>query len=183
MTTRTAAGLAALLVLAACSTTPDLSSSQQFDLTGTWLLVADESDAPPDPEDEMNRVGRGAVRAATPRSAHRTRIDSAVFAFMSHDFPVLEARRMRIEQNRDSMGIDYDPGTYRDVTWGERQRGVWQVFAGWDETGALVIDSRGNDIRAVERMNLRPEGLLEIDVRIKADRRDIDVVRVYRRQN
>ena len=73
------------------------------------------------------------------------------------------------------------PSPYRDVTWGERERGLWRVNAGWDETGALLIDSRSDDIRALERMVLRPDGLLEIAVSVRGDRRNLEVTRVYRR--
>ncbi len=130
----------------------------------------------------MNRVAQDEARRRPSRSAQKARIKGAVFAFVKQDFPVLEAHHMVIEQNRDSMGINYEPGTYRDVTWGERERGLWRIFAGWDEQGALAIHSRSSDIRAVERFSLRDDGRLQVQVDIDGDDRDFSLVRVFERR-
>ena len=176
---RAIVAISVLAALTACSTTPSLSTDAVFNLSGKWRLVPSESDAPPNPRKVMNRVSQESVERRPTRSAAKARVRGAVFAFVTQDFPVLTASRMRIEQSSDSMGIDYTPGTYRDVTWGRRERGLWEVFAGWDENDALVIDSRGNDIRAVERMFLRPDGRLQVNVTVNADRRQLDLTRVF----
>ena len=176
---RTSLTLSICLVLAACNTTPDLSSDERFDLSGQWRLVPELSDKAPTSRQMMERVGAEEISRAPSRRAHKARIQGAVFAFVAQDFPVLQAHALRIEQNRDSMGINYQPGSYRDVSWGYRERGLWKIYAGWDEQGALVIDSRGSDIRAIEQHVLRADGLLEIQVRINADKRDLAVQRVF----
>ena len=178
-TMRAILAISVLAALTACSTTPSLSTEPSFNLSGKWRLVPDESDAPPNPRNAMNRVSRESIERRPGRSAAKARVRGAVFAFVTQDFPVLTANRMRIEQSGDSMGIDYTPGTYRDVSWGRRERGIWEVYAGWDETEALIIDSRGNDIRAVERMILRPDGRLQVDVTVNADKRQLDLTRVF----
>ena len=111
-----------LLAMSACSglklqTVPD----QPTDLTGTWQLDIDASDSaegikgkPPrgirpnhSVQEEMRRIGRGSG-----------------LAFIAHDFQVLKAKRLKIEQSGDSMGVQHWPGVYRDVTWGQRDRGL-----------------------------------------------------------
>ena len=95
---------------------------------------------------------------------------------------MLKAREMRIEQNRDSMGIRYDQRDYRDVSWGERRRGLWDVRAGWHE-GRLLIVSDADDARARETLTLSDDGeRLEVDVRIDSGGDDVQVSRVFQRQ-
>ena len=175
------AAIGVLLALGACTTTPDLKTTEQFDISGTWTLVRPLSDEPPNPRRMMNRADRKASERSQPRSASRVRIQGALFAFITQDFPVLAADEMIIEQQPDSMGVNYRPGPYRDVSWGERERGLWRVFAGWNEEGQLVIESRGNDIRTTERHFFREDGLLQVDILVRADNQNLERTRVFRR--
>lgn len=129
---------AVVLVLATgCGGVPlDAAAPDPFDLNGRWVLVPDRSDT--------------------------TRARST--GFLTQDFPLLVTREMRIEQDARSMGIEYEGSTYRDVTWGERRRGVWEVRAGWKE-GSLYIFSEAPDISAVEVWQLS-EGGDELTIRI-----------------
>lgn len=150
-----AAGCASKVVL-------DHQAPVGFDLNGTWVLDPAASDGSPDP-----RQLRGAGFAMA----------SAV-----RDFPVLVARRMHIEQNRDSMGVRYDTGDYRDVSWGERTRGLWEVNAGWEE-GQLLILSKARDARAEETIVLLEGGRrLAVRVAIQADDSDLTVDRQFTRE-
>lgn len=89
---------------------------------------------------------------------------------------------MHIEQNRDSMGIEYDRGEYRDVSWGERDRGLWRVVAGWNEEGQLEIRSRAADAKAVETLSLEAEGnRLRMNIKIETEGENLDLTRVYER--
>lgn len=91
--------------------------------------------------------------------------------FIAQDFPLLVAREMRIEQDQHSMGIEYSRGEYRDVSWGERRRGIWEVRAGWHE-GALHIYSEAPDTSAVEVWQLSEDRQeLTIDLQVDAGRR------------
>ncbi|HEX7034725.1 MAG TPA: hypothetical protein VF210_03075 [Pseudomonadales bacterium] len=150
------------MLLTACSSLRlDYDRPDGFDLSGTWQLIEDESGTPP--------------------SQRRLRSRGGMLAFVTSDFPVLRAREMRIEQSRDSMGIRYDTGDYRDVSWGSRRRGLWEVRAGWHE-GALYILSDAVDAEAMEILTLSDGGRrLDVHVRIESGGDDVEVVRVFRR--
>jgi hypothetical protein len=132
------------LLLAGCSGVPlDEQAPGNFDLSGEWVLDSSVSDEP-------------SRRGTDFRSG-----------FMTQDFPLLVSRRMRIEQDARSMGIEYERGSYRDVSWGERQRGIWEVRSGWHE-GALHIYSEAPDISAAEIWRLSEDGhRLTIEVEVK----------------
>jgi len=80
----------------------------------------------------------------------------------------LRATRLDIEQNPDSMGVRYYPGIYRDVTWGKRQRGLWEVDAGWYE-GNLVVQSKADGLLVRETFLTWPANTLSVRVFIQAD--------------
>ncbi len=151
-----------LLLVAACAGNPlDYTPAAGFDISGDWLLVPEISGAPP------------------PRNQLRAR--GSMMAFVSQDFPVLRARRLHIEQNRDSMGVTFDGSRYRDVSWGVRQRGLWNVEAGWLE-GALVIVSDAKDGEARETIMLSPDRqMLTIDIELKAGRENLALTRIFTR--
>ena len=169
-----------LLAMSACSglklqTVPD----QPTDLTGTWQLDIDASDSaegikgkPPrgirpnhSVQEEMRRIGRGSG-----------------LAFIAHDFQVLKAKRLKIEQSGDSMGVQHWPGVYRDVTWGQRDRGLWKVYAGWEQND-LLIQSKSKDMGVLERYQLLGNDQLNIQITVNADGETIDLRRVFRRES
>jgi hypothetical protein len=173
-----------LLLLNACKASPLASTAPaKFDLTGRWVLLAYQSDnppkgrrlnttpVPPRPENRRQRV-------------QRNRRDQGGLAFVAHDFPVMSAQRMIIEQNQDSMGIDYDRGRYRDLSWGERERGLWKVVTGWTETGDLVSRWRADDAKAQETFQLSADGqrlTVLLDVQTGSDK--LNLRRVYSKFN
>lgn len=152
----------AALLLSACSgITLDPRPPSHFDLTGTWRLLEGESDTAPT---------RRLLRAR-----------GGMLSFVTQDFPVLRAQELRIEQSRDSMGIRYDGKDYRDVSWGERRRGLWEVKAGWYE-GSLLILSEARDAKARETLTLSADGArLTVDVEVHSGDDDVVVTRVFRR--
>ena len=146
-----------------------------FDLSGTWVLDERKSDAAPDPDEIRRREDRDVLRG-------RQRDARASSAFVVHDFPVVGATRMVIEQDDHSMGIDYDGRAYRDVTWGERERNYWTIRAGW-RNDALVIESRRDPISATETMRLEEGGgRLRVEVSVRTGGQDVRVERVFTRQ-
>jgi hypothetical protein len=157
-------GVAACMALmfGGCAGTPlDYVPDPGFNLTGSWELVPELSDQAP------------------PRSRLRSR--GSMIAFVTQDFPVLRAEKMHIEQNRDSMGVDYDGREYRDVSWGIRQRGLWEVEAGWLE-GNLVIVSEAPDGEARETLILSSDGqMLTIDIRVSSGSEKFAVTRIFSR--
>jgi hypothetical protein len=150
-------GLLLLLTLGCGSVPLDEAAPARFDLSGHWVLA-----------DGQEALGRG-------RNA-----DGLRSGFMTQDFPLLAAREMRIEQDARSMGIEYARGSYRDVSWGERRRGVWEVRAGWHE-GALHIYSDASDISAAEIWRLSEDGqTLDISISVRGER-NREFERVFRR--
>lgn len=146
-----------------------------FDLSGEWMLDAAASDQAPDVDAIREREDRQLARGKPADGA-------ASAAYVVQDFPVLAARRLRIEQDADSMGVHYDEGTYRDISWGERTRDLWTVSAGWSE-GALVIRSSRGAMRGEEVFTLENGGRrLRIAIAVRAGAEDFRVVRIYRRR-
>jgi hypothetical protein len=140
----------------------DSNTPPGFDLNGTWVLDPLASEASPE--------------------AKRLRRRGMSIAMVAQDFPVLRARRMEIEQNDDSMGVSYDGVDYRDVSWGLRERGLWEVNAGWDD-GVLRILSKARDAKAQEVVMLSEAGTrLTVKVSIEADGDELSVTRVFTRQ-
>lgn len=156
-----------MLLLCACASSPPMTAPPSgFDLSGEWRLVDDESESAP------AAGGFGDTRRSALRALARGGI--------SRDFPVVAAKTMRIEQNADSMGIRYDNDEYRDISWGERERGMWTVKAGWAE-GSLHIVSKAHDSEAREEMKLAADGrTLTVDVEIDAGGK-FSVTRVFER--
>ena len=103
------------------------------------------------------------------------------FVFVSHDFHIINAQSLTIELDPISAGLDYQPGTYRDVTFGERRRGLWDIYAGWDGDD-LVILSRANKLQVMERISLVSPNRLRIIVGIEAEKKNRDFVKVFDRK-
>ena len=145
---RNLVGALALLAAVGCGGVPlDEKPPVRYDIDGQWVLNAELSDPPPNTRQIMARADRDFAegRIGLP--------SGGALAFVTQDFPVLEAKSMVIEQDNDSMGIRYDTGVYRDVSWGDRKRGLWEVSAGWLE-GDLVILSRATDATGRETFRL-----------------------------
>ena len=146
-----------------------------FNLSGTWVLNEPKSDAAPDPDEIRRREDIDVLHG-------RQRDAQASSAFVVHDFPVVGATRMVIEQDDYSMGIEYADGVYRDVSWGERIRDYWTIRAGWRDD-ALVIESRRDPIRGTETMRLEDGGRrLRVEVFVKTGGQDVRAVRVFDRR-
>ena len=155
-------------------------SLSNVDFTGTWLIDFSDSDSAPD----LRNRGKGKVdrraRGAVSREALRIG-DGSGLTFVAHDFQVLHADKVDIEQNRDSMGIRYYPGVYRDISWGERLRGLWDVEAGWEENDLVVI-STAKDLRVIERFVWTSQDRMRVNVSIAADGEDLTFARSLYRQ-
>ena len=161
-------------LLPACGTL-DPSVPRGFDLTGDWVLDGEASDAPPDIDAIRRREDRDVVRGRQSDAA-------ASAAFAVQDFPVLTATRLEIEQDDVSMGIRYDGVLYRDISWGERERDLWRVRAGWTE-GDLVIRSLRGGTKGRETFALERNGtVLRVTVDIETGGQDVRSIRLYRRR-
>ena len=169
-------GTLAVVLLAACSGVPlDVEPPRRFDIGGQWALNTQRSDPPPNTRQILARADRDFVQGRVGVS------QGGALAFVTQDFPVLEAKSMVVEQDSDSMGIRYDNGVYRDVSWGERKRGLWKVSAGWVE-GRLVIVSKTSDATGRETLRLSADGqTLEVWVEANSDGEKLEAVRVFER--
>ena len=169
-------GALAVIAVVACSSVPlDVAPPGLFDIDGQWALNTELSDPPPNTRQIMARADQDFVdgRVGLP--------SGGALAFVTQDFPVLEAKSMVIEQHSDSMGIRYDTGVYRDVSWGDRKRGLWQVSAGWFE-GDLVILSKASDAVGRETFRLSENGqTLVVEVEANSDGEKLFSQRVFER--
>ena len=102
------------------------------------------------------------------------------FVFISHDFHILEAKKISIELDLNSAGIDYSPGVYRDITFGERRRGLWNVYAGWEEE-ELVIVSKADGLDVVERFSMIDRERMQVVVNIRVEKDERRLVRMFDR--
>ena len=161
------AGLVVAVLLAGCQGI-DLAQTPvtSVELSGVWTVDAMASDdlraftrAPSERrrrtklsvQDEIRRIGLGSG-----------------LAFVVQGFQIINANQIVIEQSRDSMGVKHLPGTYRDVTWGDRERDIWRVQAGWQEMD-LVIFSTAKGLRVLERYRLVGPNRLKLDLEVQAD--------------
>ena len=169
---------ATLVALGGCGSVPlDPEAPRGFDLNGHWVINRGLSDPPPN----ERRLQAEADRALLEMGRRGQRRRMGMLAFVTADFPVLASKSMIIEQDPQSMGIRYESGAYRDVSWGQRRRGLWEVNAGWTNEG-LVIASRADDASATETMRLREDGRqLAITIEIKSVGDAFSAVRVFDR--
>ena len=171
-------GVIGVLAMGACGglnleTTP----SQPTNLSGLWQLDVGASDSS---EGLKNRPSRGLGRNQSVREEIQRISRGSGLAFIAQDFQVLKAKRLKIEQGSDSMGVQHWPGVYRDVTWGERERGLWTVYAGWEQND-LLIQSTTKDMRVLERYQLINNGQLRVLISVKADGETKELQRFFRR--
>jgi hypothetical protein len=159
-----------LLVVVGCS---NLSTEvpHAFDLSGDWVIAG----AAPGAEVERpDRAGHSERAGRHGRGGH--------VGFDPATLPMIDARAMVIEQDATSMGIAYQNGTYRDVSWGERDLRLAEVAAGWDGPD-LVIETESRSYDMVERYRLGADGNLHLEIRLDPAQGDqINVVQVYRRR-
>jgi len=173
-------GLLGLAMLGCSGVELSPVSSAGVDLSGEWLIDFSESDQVPDLRNRAPRKPKRRLNVTVRDEALRIG-DGSGLAFVAHDFQVLRADKLQIEQNRDSMGIRYFPGVYRDVTWGERQRGLWEVYAGWEER-ELVVISEAKDLKVSERFARVAADILVVNISVDADGEQMDFKRTFRRR-
>jgi len=169
-----------------------------YNLTGHWKLNNALSDSP-----NLASLGRGAGRrnpgagnrsrgeggrgqGRGPQGGGRTGGRQRGGVGTGTQIPVvvqvLAATEMNIEQNDDSMGVDYKSGIYRDVGWGERKRGQLVVTSGWKEDD-LVIETKGGRSPIEEIYVLSDDGArLTVLVELDGGKNDMVFTRVFDKQ-
>ncbi|HBK19190.1 MAG TPA: hypothetical protein DDZ38_11165 [Gammaproteobacteria bacterium] len=157
----------------------DQQPSSTVILDGPWIVEPGLESAEPrryQPTGEPPKDGTRVIRPKVQAGGGPL----AAMAFITHDFHVIQAERLLIEQARDSMGIRYDPGVYRDISWGQRERGLWRVDAGWQDRD-LVIQSRTDGITVLERYRLVSTDRLTVNIQVRAKGADLDLTRRFLR--
>lgn len=153
------------LVAGGCSSNLSTEAPPRFDLSGDWVLQG-EPDLPPMRDRDRPRGGQVRPMGLDPMN-----------------LPMLQARSMVIEQNADSMGIAYESGAYRDISWGLRKLRLADVRAGWDGPD-LLIRTRTSTYDLLERYALGDDGQdLTLEIHLEpAYGKDLNLVRDYRRR-
>jgi hypothetical protein len=143
-----------------------------FDLTGSWVLDEGLSDVTPD----VSQIQKSEQRRAI---SGKQSDPSGSATFIVHDFPVVAAEKMRIEQDSDSMGIQYDDAPYADYKWGRQLRNRWRIEVGWNGEALLISKTRGS-VRGSETYTLYGN-VLSVRVHVNTASERIVLNRVYTR--
>lgn len=144
-----------------------------FDLTGSWVLDEDSSDTTPD----LSKIQKSEQRRAI---SGRQSDPTGSASFIVHDFPVVAAEKMRIEQDVDSMGIQYEDAPYADYKWGRQLRNRWRIEVGWNGE-ALLISKTRDSVRGSETYTLNGN-ILTVRVRVNTASERIVLDRVFTRK-
>ena len=154
------------------------SAETNIDLRGYWEIENASSD---DVQKLMQKESDDSDRSTNLRKEIQRLLKGSGIALVRQEFGVLSADTMLIEADQFSFGFDYGPGTYRDVSLGRRDRGIWKVYSGWD-SDVFTIDSTSSDIRVVERYLMVANGKLIVDFSVRADGNNVELKRVFKRQ-
>ena len=153
------------------------SSETDLDLRGNWEIERISSDDVRKlMEKERDNIGRG----TNLRKELQRLLRGSGIALVRQEFGVLSADIMSIEADQFSFGFDYEPGTYRDVSLGRRDRGIWKIYAGWD-SNVFTVESTSADIRVVERYSMQADEKLIVDFMVSADGNNVKLKRVFKR--
>ena len=152
---------------------------KSIQLSGIWVVDAGASD-------DLRAFTRPPSERRRPQLSVREEIRriglGSGLAFVVQDFQIIDANQIVIEQGRNSMGVKHIPGTYRDVTWGDRERDIWRIQAGWQETD-LVIFSTAKGLRVLERYQLVNQNRLRLDLDVQADGVNRKLTRFFDRKS
>ena len=155
------------------------SAETNIDLRGYWEIENASSD---DVQKLMQKESDDADRSTNLRKEIQRLLKGSGIALVRQEFGILSADTMLIEADQFSFGFDYEPGTYRDVSLGRRDRGIWKVYSGWN-SDVFTIDSTSSDIRVVERYSMEANGKLIVDFSVRADGNNVELKRVFKRQS
>jgi hypothetical protein len=156
-----------------------VSSKTKVDLRGHWEIDRASSD---DVQKLMQKESDNADQGTNLRKEIQKLLRGSGIALVRQEFGVLAADSMSIEADQFSFGFDYEPGIYRDVSLGRRDRGIWRVYSGW-ESDVFTVESTSSDIRVVERYLMEAGEKLTVDFMVRADGNNIELKRVFKRRS
>jgi len=154
--------------IGACATRLDYNSPKSEDLSGQWVLNAEQSQeiilrpakhasvsSKGERRGERSRGGRPQGAKTSQTKGQKALVADLRIRPTKPDS--MTATEMAIEQVQDSMGIRYASDKYRDVDWGKKEyRGVTTV-AGW-EGDTLQINTKGKRLSFSESYQLNKTG-------------------------
>ena len=155
------------------------SAQTNVDLRGYWEIERLSSD---DVRKLMEKESDNADRGTNLRNEIQRLLRGSGIALVRQEFGVLSADGMSIEADQFSFGFDYEPGTYRDVSLGRRDRGIWKVYSGWD-SDVFTVESISSGIRVVERYSTEADEKLIVDFTVRADGNNVELKRVFKRRS
>ena len=170
--------LVALLQAGCSSNYLAVSAETNIELRGYWEIESASSD---DVQKLMQKESDNADRGTNLRKEIQRLLKGSGIALVRQEFGVLSADSMSIEADQFSFGFDYEPGTYRDVSLGRRDRGIWKVYSGWD-SDVFTVESTSSDIRVVERYSVEADEKLIVDFMVRADGNNVELRRVFKRR-
>ena len=174
-----------LFALSACSHLAT-TSPPGVDLSGTWLLDARRSDSPPPMGQRQSEAEENDDRATSYGSASQAPPGQSPRRFGGPMplLPMVTATEMTIEQDAQSMGIEYPNHPYRDIKWGEQKRSLFKIDSGWEQH-RLVIETKSQPMTIREVYSLSDASntlTLEIDLHSKRIG-DRHITRVFTRKS
>ena len=156
-----------------------VGSNTKVDLRGYWEIDRASSD---DVRKLTQKETDNADRGTNLRREIQRLLRGSGIALVRQEFGVLSADSMSIEADQFSFGFDYEPGTYRDVSLGRKERGIWKVYSGWD-SDVFTVESTSSDIRVVERYLMEADEKLIVDLMVRADGNNVELKRVFKRRS
>ena len=153
-----------------------LSSETNVDLRGYWEIERVSSD---DVRKLMEKERDNSDRGTNLRKEVQRLLRGSGIALVRQEFGVLSADSMSIEADQFSFGFDYEPGIYRDVSLGRKEKGIWKVYSGWD-SDVFTVESTSSDIRVVERYSIEVDEKLIVDFMVRADGNNVELKRVFK---
>ena len=159
-----------VIALVGCASL-DYTLPETFDLSGSWNLVEEASDSfdlsDVWSDDDQRIIAGGDV-------------DPTEFArFIEQDFPVVSSDSIRIEQDQESMGIQFQDAPYKDYSWGKQTRSGWRIEVGWVDDSLIIEKTRGN-VKGTETYKWNPHSqALQIEVVVRSRGKSIKLDRVY----
>ena len=171
--TRAALLVYLLTTIQACVSVSE-STANRIDLSGEWRLDGERSDPTPDldalRENEDKRLLRG-IETDPMESIQLVNLY----------FPIVSTNSILIEQEEESMGVQYEGQPYKDLSWGRHEYDGWTQRVEWNRDSLTVSTTRGG-VRGKEIFKILDDGAaLEVVISIRAGVERINLRRLFQR--
>ena len=168
-----------LIFLSACATRLDKQSPAGTDLSGHWVIDKEASQNVFVFAGRSNRQngsmggGMGGQRNSEDIETGQRRAGGPALT------PAMKTNEMTIEQNHDSMGVEYPGEMYRDVDWGKKDFFRETVTAGWQDN-SLIVKTASDQMTITETYQLNSsQDVLTQTISIKGRNGTNEFIRVF----